>query len=102
MRRVGTPRRCATTSARVRGRALRRPTSDPDHGREWLFEEGHQLGWSSPPVLGDGLEGGELPGGGGVSGLELPSIGWQLFILGSSQSDSTAFPSLLDTYATRL
>src|SRR2546423_319630 len=69
MRRVGTPRRCATTSARVRGRALRRPTSDPDHGREWLFEEGHQLGWSSPPVLGDGLEGGELPGGGGVSGL---------------------------------
>src|SRR5215204_1224838 len=35
-------------------------------------------------------------------GLELPSIGWQLFILGSSQSDSTAFPSSLDTYATRL
>src|SRR5215204_1841574 len=34
--------------------------------------------------------------------LELPSIGWQLFILGSSQSDSTAFPSSLDTYATRL
>jgi hypothetical protein len=34
--------------------------------------------------------------------LELPPIGWQLFILGSSQSDSTAFPSFLDTYATRL
>ncbi len=34
--------------------------------------------------------------------LELPSIGWQLFILGSSQSDSIAFPSFLDTYATRL
>ncbi len=34
--------------------------------------------------------------------LELPSIGWQLFVLGSSQSDSTAFSSLLDTYATRL
>src|SRR3712207_681620 len=37
-----------------------------------------------------------------VHPLELPPIGWQLFILGSSQSDSTAFPSLLDTYATRL
>jgi hypothetical protein len=37
-----------------------------------------------------------------VSALELPSIGWQLFILDSSQSDSTAFPSCLDTYATRL
>jgi hypothetical protein len=34
--------------------------------------------------------------------LELPSIGWQLFILDRSQSDSTAFPSCLDTYATRL
>src|SRR5215207_7868844 len=34
--------------------------------------------------------------------LELPSIGWQLFILDSSQSDSIAFPSCLDTYATRL
>ena len=34
--------------------------------------------------------------------LELPSIGWQLFILDSSQSHSTAFPSCLDTYATRL
>jgi hypothetical protein len=34
--------------------------------------------------------------------LELPPIGWILFILGSSQSDSTAFPSSLDTYATRL
>jgi hypothetical protein len=34
--------------------------------------------------------------------LELPPIGWQLFILGSSQNDSTAFPSFLDTYATRL
>ncbi len=34
--------------------------------------------------------------------LELPSIGGQLFVLGSSQSDSTAFSSLLDTYATRL
>jgi hypothetical protein len=29
--------------------------------------------------------------------LELPSIGWQLFILDSSQSDSTAFLSCLDT-----
>src|SRR5215210_6113251 len=29
-------------------------------------------------------------------------MGWQLFILESSQSDSTAFPSCLDTYATRL
>ena len=37
-----------------------------------------------------------------VWALELPPIGWQLFILGSSQSDSTAFPSFLDTYATRL
>src|SRR5215218_7413329 len=34
--------------------------------------------------------------------LEVPSIGWQLFILESYQSDSTAFPSCLDTYATRL
>jgi hypothetical protein len=34
--------------------------------------------------------------------LELPSIGWQLFILGGSQSDSTAFLSSLVTYATRL
>src|SRR5829696_7533480 len=34
--------------------------------------------------------------------LELPSIGWLLFILDSAQSDSTAFPSCLDTYATRL
>jgi CSLREA domain-containing protein len=34
--------------------------------------------------------------------LELPSIGWQLFVLGSSQGDSTASSSLLDTYATRL
>jgi hypothetical protein len=34
--------------------------------------------------------------------LELPPIGWQLFIRGNSQSDSTPFPSLLDTYATRL
>src|SRR5215211_7255518 len=34
--------------------------------------------------------------------LELPSIGWQLFVLGNSQSDSTAFQSSLDTYATRL
>jgi hypothetical protein len=34
--------------------------------------------------------------------LELPPIGWQLFTLGSSQSDSTAFPLFLDTYATRL
>jgi hypothetical protein len=38
----------------------------------------------------------------GLASLELPSIGWQLFVLGSSQSDSTAFSSLLDTYATRL
>src|SRR5215217_4763125 len=37
-----------------------------------------------------------------VWALELPPIGWQLFILGSSQSDSTAFPSFLDTYATCL
>src|SRR5215217_2316524 len=34
--------------------------------------------------------------------LELPPIGWQLFILGNSKSDSTAFPLFLDTYATRL
>ena len=34
--------------------------------------------------------------------LELAPIGWQLFILGSYQSDSTAFPLFLDTYATRL
>src|SRR5215213_9881335 len=34
--------------------------------------------------------------------LELPSIGWQLFILGGSQTDSTAFLSSLDTYDTRL
>src|SRR5215213_7345595 len=36
------------------------------------------------------------------SNLELPPIGWQLFILGNSKSDSTAFPLFLDTYATRL
>jgi hypothetical protein len=34
--------------------------------------------------------------------LELPSIGWQLIILGSSLSDSTAFLSSIDTYAIRL
>src|SRR5215207_8708854 len=34
--------------------------------------------------------------------LELPSIGWQLFILGSSPRDQTALPSLLATYTTRL
>ncbi len=34
--------------------------------------------------------------------LELPPIGWQLFISGSSQSDSTGCPSFLDAYATRL
>jgi hypothetical protein len=34
--------------------------------------------------------------------LELPSIGWQRFVLGSSQNHSTAFLSSLDTYATRL
>jgi hypothetical protein len=34
--------------------------------------------------------------------LELPSIGWQLFILGCSQGDSSAFPSRLATYTTRL
>ena len=32
-----------------------------------------------------------------LDALELPSIGWQLFILDSSQSDSTAYPSCLDT-----
>jgi hypothetical protein len=37
-----------------------------------------------------------------VNALELPSIGWQLFVLNSSQSDSTAFLSSLDTYVTRL
>src|SRR5215207_6540815 len=36
------------------------------------------------------------------SSLELPSIGWQLFILDSSQSDPIALPAFLDTYATRL
>jgi hypothetical protein len=34
--------------------------------------------------------------------LELPSIGWQLFILDSSQRDPIAFSAFLDTYATRL
>ena len=34
--------------------------------------------------------------------LELPSIGWQLFVLGSSRSDCTVLALLLDTYATRL
>src|SRR5918995_7050932 len=34
--------------------------------------------------------------------LELPSIGWQLFILDRSQSDPKALPAFLDTYATRL
>ena len=34
--------------------------------------------------------------------LELPSIGWQRFILDSSQSDPIAIPAFLDTYATRL
>jgi hypothetical protein len=42
-----------------------------------------------------------LPSGVG-SHLEAPSIGWQLFILGSSQRDSTGFLSFLDTYAIRL
>src|SRR5215203_4632205 len=37
-----------------------------------------------------------------TSFLELPSIGWQLFILGSSPRDQTALPSLLATYTTRL
>src|SRR5215218_11110313 len=37
-----------------------------------------------------------------TTALELPPIGWQLFILGNSKSDSTAFPLFLDTYATRL
>jgi hypothetical protein len=37
-----------------------------------------------------------------VSLLELPSIGWQLFILDRSQSDPKALPAFLDTYATRL
>src|SRR5215217_9774714 len=34
--------------------------------------------------------------------LEAAPIGWQLFLLGSSQGDSTAFPLCFDTYATRL
>jgi hypothetical protein len=34
--------------------------------------------------------------------LELAPIGRHLFILGNSQNDSTAFPSFLDTDATRL
>jgi hypothetical protein len=34
--------------------------------------------------------------------LEAPSIGWQLFALDSSQYDSKAFVSSLDTYDTRL
>src|SRR5215218_6657292 len=38
----------------------------------------------------------------GSPDLELPSIGWQLFILDSSQSDPIALPAFLDTYATRL
>jgi hypothetical protein len=37
-----------------------------------------------------------------ITDLELPSIGWQLFILDSSQSDPIALPAFLDTYATRL
>jgi hypothetical protein len=37
-----------------------------------------------------------------LTDLELPSIGWQLFILDSSQSDPIALPAFLDTYATRL
>src|SRR5215216_8207445 len=37
-----------------------------------------------------------------ILNLELPSIGWQLFILDSSQSDPIALPAFLDTYATRL
>jgi hypothetical protein len=37
-----------------------------------------------------------------MDNLELAPIGWQLFILGNYESDSTAFPLLLDTYATRL
>ena len=37
-----------------------------------------------------------------LSNLELPSIGWQLFVLVGSHSDATASLSLLDTYATRL
>jgi hypothetical protein len=50
-----------------------------DKGKDWVEKT---LGWSVE--------------------LELPPIGWQLFILGSSQSDSTAFPSFLAAYATRL
>src|SRR5215218_5387416 len=38
----------------------------------------------------------------GFPDLELPSIGWQLFILDSSQSDPITLPAFLDTYATRL
>jgi len=34
--------------------------------------------------------------------LEAAPIGWQLFALGSSQGDCTAFTLFLDTYATRL
>jgi hypothetical protein len=34
--------------------------------------------------------------------LEAAPIGWLLFALGGVQSDSTALPPLLDTYATRL
>src|SRR5215213_7663268 len=34
--------------------------------------------------------------------LELPPIGWQLFILNSAQSDFKVVPSLLDTYSTHL
>jgi hypothetical protein len=37
-----------------------------------------------------------------VVDLEAAPIGWQLFILGSRQSDSTALLLFLDTYATRL
>src|SRR5215212_4629220 len=38
--------------------------------------------------------------GGCSGGLELPPIGWLLFILSSSRTLSTAFPAFLDTYTT--
>jgi hypothetical protein len=37
-----------------------------------------------------------------IRNLELPPIGWQYFVLDSSQGGSVAFPSFLDTYATQL
>src|SRR5215210_5715116 len=73
-------------------------------GRKTLFSGLPALGFA--PSSPSGTKGGRKRTGRAENecsrDLELPPIGWQLFILGSSQSYSTAFPTFLDTCATRL